>query len=97
MSEEEKSLNKTQDINLSELNELASSESVTIYPNDVRFDVNGKAIIVNDKASNFVRETLRETGSAIIMPGGDRPELKADVNVFCHFHINLKKGCSAKE
>lgn len=82
------------EINLSEIN---AGDTVTMLPADVKFDASGRTTVTNDRVNEYIKETLVEAGSIVLTPGGDDPASIGDINVFCHFDINLRKGCSKKE
>jgi len=81
------------EINLSEIN---ADSNITMFPADVNFDSAGRVLITNDRVNEFVKETLVEAGSVLLSPGGADPEKIADINIFCHFEINIRKGCKVK-
>ncbi len=81
------------DINLEELN---AGDNITMFPADVKFDSAGRTLVTNDRVNEFIKETLVEAGSVLLTPGGEDPQKIGDINIFCHFDINLKKGCKEK-
>lgn len=81
------------EINLSEIN---ASDTATMFPADVKFDSSGRVLVTNDVVNEYIKETLVEAGSVLLSPGGSDPEKIADINIFCHFEINIRKGCKTK-
>lgn len=86
----------SKDINISDIN-AAANDSITMVPTDVKFDASGRVLVTNDKVNEFIKESLVQEGAVTLTPGNNGSSEIADINVFCHFHINLKRGCSAND
>lgn len=84
---------KKKEINLSEIN---ASNTITMISSDVKFDASGRVLVTNDVVNEYIKETLVAAGSVLLSPGGSDPEKIADINIFCHFEINIRKGCKTK-